>query len=151
MQSLRHGGIKGMLEVNSSIRIPWNELSFSFVRSSGPGGQHVNKTATAVQLRFDTARSGALPESVRGRLRMLAGKRMNAGGVLVIDAREYKSQERNRARAIAKLIDLIRRAARKPAARRKTAPSSASIERRLNKKRRRSVIKARRKKNDGFE
>jgi ribosome-associated protein len=111
------------------------------VRASGPGGQNVNKVASAAQLRFDAKHSAALPEDVRQRLLRLAGKRINEGGILVIEAKRYRSQERNRKDAIDRLVNLIRKAAAKPKSRKKTKPTEASKRRRLEEKRRRSEIK----------
>jgi len=134
-----------MIKVTKNIVIPQDEVEVEFVRGSGPGGQHVNKAATAVQLRFDVANSPSLPDDVRQRLVELAGNQVTKEGVLIIDARRYRSQHRNRRDAVNRLVKLIRRAARKPKARRKTKPTRASIERRLRNKRRRSEIKRLRK------
>jgi ribosome-associated protein len=134
-----------MIRVTPSITIHEKEIRFEFIRASGPGGQNVNKVSTAVQLRFDVAGSGALPPEVKARLTRLAGKRISAAGELVIDARRYRSQERNRQDAVDRLVALIRRAARKPMVRRKTRPTAASKEQRLEEKRRRSETKRRRR------
>jgi len=130
-----------MIRINSKISIDEDEIRFAFIRSSGPGGQNVNKVATAVQLRFDVAGSASLPEQLKPRLARLAGGRMTAGGVLVIDARRYRSQQRNRLDATDRLVSLIRRAAAPPKPRRPTRPTAASKRRRLDQKRRRSKIK----------
>lgn len=130
-----------MLKVTDAIAIAEDEIVESFVRSAGPGGQNVNKVATAVQLRFDAARSPSLPQAVRLRLLALAGKRATSGGVLVINAQRFRSQERNRRDALARLIALIREAARPRKIRRPTLPTRASRERRLEWKRRLSEIK----------
>jgi len=134
-----------MIRVTSKIRLEENEVAFDFVRASGPGGQNVNKAATAVQLRFDVGASPSLPEEVRARLRNVARNRINADGILVIEARRYRSQARNRGDAMRRLVDLIRKAAEKPTPRRKTRPSAASRERRLEEKRRRSWVKRKRR------
>ena len=115
-----------MIRVNRTIAIDESEIQEEFIRASGPGGQNVNKAATAVQLRFDTANSLSLPDEVRKRLLSLARKRINEEGVLVIDARRYRSQKANRRDAMERLVGLIRKAAQKPRIRRKTKPTLAS-------------------------
>lgn len=129
-----------MIRVNDHISIDERDLDESFVRASGPGGQNVNKVSTAVQLRFDVANS-ALPDEVRARLRTLAGRRLSNDGVLVIVATTHRTQERNRAEARERLVDLIRRAAERPVPRRKTRPPKSSKRRRLDTKRHRSHVK----------
>lgn len=131
--------------ITSSISIDESEIQLEFVRSSGPGGQNVNRVATAVQLRFDVHNSPSLPDDVRQRLTRIAGKRVTEGGVLIIDARRYRTQERNRQDAIDRLVELVRRAARKPKVRRRTKPTAESKRRRLEAKRRRSEKKRLRK------
>lgn len=134
-----------MIRITPTISIDERELQLEFVRASGPGGQKVNKVATAVQLRFDVIDSPSLPDDVRDRLIRLAGKRMTEDGVLVIEARRYRTQDRNRKDAINRLISLIQKATVPPKPRRKTKPTPASKERRLDNKRRRSEIKRRRR------
>ncbi|MFM8319951.1 MAG: alternative ribosome rescue aminoacyl-tRNA hydrolase ArfB [Chloroflexota bacterium] len=132
-----------MIEVNQQISLHEDEIQIDFVQSSGPGGQNVNKVATKAQLRFST-HSPSLPEDVRARLQALAHNRLLEDGILLIEARRYRTQEQNRADAIARLVELIRQAAQPPKPRRKTRPSAASVEKRLETKRRRSEIKRRR-------
>ena len=131
-----------MIRITRAIEIDPAEIREKFIRASGPGGQNVNKVATAVQLRFDVKNSPALPENVRLRLLKLGGKRISQRGILIIDARRYRTRQRNRLDALDRLSDLIRRAARKPKARRKTKPSLASKERRLDAKKRRGRVKS---------
>ena len=133
-----------MLRVTDAITIDDSELDERFVRASGPGGQNVNKVSSAVELRFDVARSSALDEATRSRLRSLAGKRITAEGVLVIDARRFRTQADNRKDARERLVTLIRQATVRPKRRHKTKPSSSAVERRITTKRRRSVAKQRR-------
>jgi ribosome-associated protein len=135
-----------MLYVTSRIQIEEQELRESFIRSSGPGGQNVNKVATAVQLRFDAGKSPALSEEIRTRLKRLAGRRMTAEGVIVIEARRYREQEKNRADARERLAGLIRRAIEKPKARRKTRPTRSSVQRRVEGKKKRGSVKQMRSK-----
>lgn len=117
------------------------ELTFEYIRSSGPGGQNVNKVATAVQLRFDIANSPSLSDEVKARLVKLAGKRVTRNGVLVIDAHAFRTQEKNRADAVDRFHDLVKRARERPKTRQKTKPSRASKEERLKAKRKRGDIK----------
>ena len=131
-----------MIPVTDDIVLDEREIEESFVRASGPGGQNVNKVASAVQLRFDVAGSPSLPEPLKARLKTLAGKRLTQDGVLVITAQRFRSQEQNRQDALDRLIDLIRRAAVAPVPRRKTKPTLASKQRRLENKIRRSRIKS---------
>ncbi len=128
------------IPVTPQITIDEDHLQYEFVRASGPGGQKVNKTASAVQLRYELAASG-WPEPLLARLRRLAGKRVTGDDVLVIDARRFRTQERNRQDALDRLVDLVRRAAQPPKARRKTRPTRSSVEKRLRKKQRRSEKK----------
>jgi ribosome-associated protein len=131
-----------MLRINDHIAIDDSEISESFIRSSGPGGQNVNKLATAVQLRFDVRHSPSLPYEVRARLERLAGRRLTRDGVLVITAQRYRTQERNRDDALTRLIELVRAAAVRPTLRRPTRPTLGSKVRRLEGKKRRGSIKA---------
>jgi ribosome-associated protein len=131
-----------MIHVTAHISIDKREIEESFVRSSGPGGQNVNKLSTAVQLRFDVRRSPSLPDEVRARLERLAGKRLTREGVLIITAQNHRTQERNRADALERLVALIGQAAVRPVPRRATKPTKASRRRRLESKKRRSGIKA---------
>ena len=133
-----------MIAVNRSIQIPEREVQLRFIRAAGPGGQNVNKVASAVELRFDVKHSLALPEEVRQRLMRQSGKKLNSAGVLIIQARRYRSQDRNRQDALERLVRLVRQAAVKPRARRPTRPSRASRESRLEIKRHRSRAKQRR-------
>src|SRR5262245_5641899 len=130
-----------MIRVTDQISIDEAELSETFVRASGPGGQNVNKLATAVQLRFDVRHSPSLPPDVRVRLGRLAGRRLTQDGVLVITAQSHRTQERNRADALDRLIELIRAAAVRPKPRRRTRPTAASRERRIEGKKRRAGVK----------
>jgi ribosome-associated protein len=132
-----------MLEVTPTIVIPDHELDERFVRASGPGGQNVNKVATAVELRFNVAAS-SLADDVKARLRRLAGKRMSTDGVLLIDSREHRTQARNREAARARLVALLQQAARRPKSRKKTKPTKAARERRLVAKVQRARVKAQR-------
>ena len=130
-----------MIRATSDISIDERELEETFIRASGPGGQNVNKLATAVQLRFDVRRSPSLPDDVRARLETLAGRRLTRGGVLVISAQRHRTQEPNRQDALDRLIELIRQAAVRPVPRRPTRPTKGSRERRIEGKKRRGGIK----------
>jgi ribosome-associated protein len=131
-----------MIRINDHISIDEDELQESFIRSSGPGGQNVNKLATAVQLRFDVRHSPSLSHEVRARLERLSGKRLTRDGVLIITAQRHRTQERNRADALDRLIELIQAAAVRPTPRRATRPTLGSKVRRLEGKKRRSGVKA---------
>ena len=131
-----------MIQVTHTIALDERELEESFVQAGGPGGQNVNKVATAVQLRFDAGASPSLPERVRARLMRLAGRRLTKEGVIVIDAREHRARERNREAALARLLDLIREAAKPPPPKRRpTRPTLASKRERLDTKSRRGAVK----------
>ena len=140
-----------MIRITPSISIGEDEIEEHFIRASGPGGQNVNKLASAVQLRFDVRRSPRLPEDVRARLERLAGRRLTREGVLVINAQRHRTQERNRADARERLVDLIRRAAVAPAPRRPTKPTAGARERRLQSKKHRATIKGLRQRKPPLE
>jgi ribosome-associated protein len=129
------------IRITDTIALDEREIEESFVRASGPGGQNVNKLATAVQLRFDVRHSPSLPEDVRARLERLAGRRLTQDGVLVLTAQRYRTQQRNRQDALERLAALIERAARPPTPRRATRPSMAAKRRRLESKKLRGLTK----------
>jgi ribosome-associated protein len=129
------------IEVTPEIAIDDAEIALAFIQASGPGGQNVNKVATAVQLRFDARQSPSLPDDMKARLAVLAGSRMTRDGVLVIAARRFRSQERNRQDALSRLLALLNAAAERPVARRPTRPSRAARQRRLASKSRQAARK----------
>ncbi|MBN2119013.1 MAG: aminoacyl-tRNA hydrolase [Anaerolineales bacterium] len=129
-----------MIEITPALQIDEGELQIDFMRASGPGGQNVNKVATAAQLRFDV-RASSLPEPVKERLRHLAGKRLTSEGILLIEAKRFRTQEQNREDAIQRFAELIRRSLVKPKARKKTKPTQAAKEQRLQEKKRKGEIK----------
>jgi ribosome-associated protein len=131
-----------MIPVTETIALEDDELVEKFVRASGPGGQHVNTSSSAVELRFDARNSPSLPDDVKHRLERVAGSRMNQEGVIVIFAQSHRSQEMNRQDARARLVDLIEQATHKPKPRKKTRPTYASKLRRLEGKTKRSGVKA---------
>lgn len=130
-----------MLQITPTLSIPDDELTCTFVRASGPGGQNVNKVATAVQLRFDVRNSPSLAEDVKARLVKLAGAKMTGEGVLIIEAKRYRAQEQNRADAELRLTALIQKALVKPKKRQPTRPTMASRMRRVDSKKRRGAVK----------
>jgi len=135
-----------MIKINNQVNIDESELAFSFIRSSGPGGQNVNKVATAVQLRFNVAHSPSLVEDVKLRLIRLAGRRMTVDGNLLIEAKRYRTQEQNKEDAIGRLINLIKKATNKPKKRIHTQPSQSAREKRLKAKKNKGGIKKLRRK-----
>ena len=140
-----------MIRITDRIAIDEREIEESFVRASGPGGQNVNKLATAVQLRFDVRHSATRPADVRERLERLAGRRLTQEGVLLIMAQRHRTQERTRPDALERLVELVRRAAVPPVPRRPTRPPAAARRRRLGAKRQRSAVKRQREKGSADE
>lgn len=134
-----------MLFINDILAVPLDEISFRFIRASGPGGQHVNRSATAVQLRFDIRNSPSLPLEIKNRLSLLAGSRLSKDGILTIEAQEFRSQKKNRDESLRRLAQLMRQAAIKPKNRRVTKPTVASRQRRLDAKKHHGLVKQSRK------
>ena len=130
-----------MLQVTDAIQLDEREIKFKFIRSPGPGGQHVNKAATAVQLRFDLAHSTSLPDHVRSRLTKLAKNRINTKGVLIISANRFRSQDLNRKDALDRLLHLIVKSTWETKPRRRTKPTLGSVKKRIESKKRRSKVK----------
>lgn len=140
-----------MIRISETVILEEDEIRERFIRSSGPGGQNVNKVATAVQLRFDVSGSRSVPEDVRERLVRLAGRRMTGEGVLIIEARRFRTRERNRRDARDRLVELLRRAAEPARSRRKTSPTPEAKTRRREEKRRRGRLKKTRREISGSE
>jgi ribosome-associated protein len=140
-----------MIAITPTLSIDESELQEQFIRASGPGGQNVNKVETAVQLRFDAGHSPSLPDDVRARLAKLAGRRMTGDGMLIIEAKRFRTQGRNREDALERLVELIRRATEAPTPRKKTKPTKASEKRRLESKQRRGEAKKLRRTIPGSE
>jgi ribosome-associated protein len=130
-----------MIEISPGVSLEDSEVRFDYMRASGPGGQNVNKVASAVKLYFDVRHSPSLPDEVKDRLAKLAGSRLTADGVLVIDARRYRTQEQNRLDAIRRLAALIQKALDKPKLRKKTRPTVTASAARLAEKKRRGLVK----------
>ena len=133
-----------LIPITSSIALDERELEFNFTRAAGPGGQNVNKVATAVQLRFDAVNSTALPDVVRRRVLSLAGRRATSDGIIIISAKRFRTQERNRGDTVDRLVDLIRRASIVPKKRVPTRPTKSARGKRLDSKRRRRDVKNKR-------
>lgn len=140
-----------MIEITPSLFLEESEIQLDFIRSSGPGGQNVNKVATGVQLRFDLAGSESLPDEIKARLARLARSRITEDGTLIIEAKRFRTQDQNRQDALDRLAELLRRAAQPERPRRPTRPTAASVEKRLETKRRRSVVKRMRREKDAGE
>ena len=130
-----------MVRITDAIELDESEIHFKYIRSPGPGGQHVNKAATAVQLRFDVQHSASLPENVRLRLRQIAKNRINSRGILIINANRFRSQDQNRKDALSRLAELVAKSAQRIKTRHRTKPSIGSIKKRIEAKQMRSKLK----------
>jgi ribosome-associated protein len=146
----RNSVYRAMIRITNDIAIDERDITENFVRASGPGGQNVNKVSSAVELRFDVAASG-LPDELKARLRTIAGRQLTAEGILIIQAQEFRSQERNRAAALDRLVALLRRASMRPKRRIATRPTRASRLRRLETKAKRSSLKSQRRSKPSFD
>lgn len=140
-----------MIEINEGITIDESELQFDFIRASGPGGQNVNKVSSGVQLRFDVRNSSSLPEEVRKRLMRQEHNRITQDGILIVEAKQHRTQEQNRQAAIERLVELVRKASKKPKIRKRTRPSKEANRKRLEAKRRRGRIKRLRRSNSAYD
>jgi len=138
-----------MIEITPRISLDEGELEFAYIRAAGPGGQNVNKVSSAVQMRFDARRSPSLPNDVSVRLQRLAGSRLTQDGVIVISANRFRDQQRNRADAIERLAEMIRKAEPPPVKRKPTKPSRAAREKRLESKAKRGAVKSMRQRPPG--
>lgn len=136
-----------MIEITSALSLDENEIKIDFIRASGPGGQNVNKVSTAAQLRFDVKHTPALDDETKARLVKLAGSRVTEEGVLIIEAKRYRTQEQNRLDALARLVALVQKALERPKVRRKTRPTVTSSAARVDEKKRRGIIKRTRRYN----
>jgi ribosome-associated protein len=135
-----------MIKIRNKILISEEELKFAFIRSSGPGGQNVNKVSSAVQLKFDVLNSESLSEKIKSKLMSIAGRRITKDGVLIIEAKRYRTQDKNKKDAIERLITLIRKSSEIVKPRRKTKPTKASLEKRISGKKKKSQLKKQREK-----